>query len=143
MYTAHDGKNFGNTEMGRHYDKTRAGAKDDEEKKGGEGNEADDGGGDGEETPMHEVVAEHGTAHTSHIQEENDGHHSVKTTHEDGHKHTSHKNADGEPHDIHSAHAHSMHAMTGEEQDGGGMEHEEPDGDEGEMAAPMIPGMRG
>jgi hypothetical protein len=132
MFTAKDGKHFGNHEMGRHYDKTRPEPKTKAKEDEGEGEvEREDS-----DMPMGDVVAEHGVAHKSEIKADEDGEHTVTTHHEDGHKHVSHG------HDAHSAHMHSMHAMTGEEPEG--MEHEEPDGDEGEEEeAPMIPGMRG
>lgn len=138
MYTAKDGKNFGNQEMGRHYDSTRggkekgSGVKSEKASSGGDkgGSTSESNAGDGS---MPDVIAEHGKATKTEIHDTGDGH-EVHSHHEDGHKHVS------KGHDVHSAHEHSMHAMTGE----GGMEesHEEPDGDEGAEASVAIPGMR-
>lgn len=133
-YIAKDGKAFGNREMGKHYDGSRKpeGEKTSQSKKSNPESESHMDDGD-----AHEIVAEHGPAHHTEITEEDDGTHSVHSHHEDGHHHVS------KGHDVHSAHAHSMHMHTGE---AGGMEHEEPDGDEGGMAEeglPAIPGMKG
>ena len=114
-FTAKDGKKFGNIEQGRRYDATRPKPKPAPA-------EHEEAGG-GEEQPMHEVVAEHGTAHTTHIMKQPDGTHHVHSHHEDGHKHVS------KGHDVHSAHAHSMHAHTGEEPSGE-QEHEAFGGEE-------------
>jgi len=140
-YVAKDGKAFGNREMGQHYDRTRP--KEKPPSSEGEDREKEMGGEGESETPMHEIIAEHGPAHTTTIKRHEDGHHSVTSHHEDGHKHTSHKNADGEHHDVHSAHAHSMHAHTGEEQTKAFAGQETPEEEEAEETAPAIPGMRG
>ena len=128
--------------MGKHYDSTRP------KSKVGKGDNSEghmDSGGSEVETPMHEIISEHGPAHTTQIKKESDGHHSVMSHHEDGHKHMSHHNADGKPHDVHSAHAHSMHAHTGEEPPEAMTGGQEAAGEGAEEAeeAPMIPGMRG
>ena len=116
MYTARDGKNFGNHEMGKRYDSSRPKKSDDGEK------EEKDGKG-GEPEDMSDVVAEHGPAE----------HVVIHSHHSDGHVHKSEKH-----HDAESAHAHVSKAFDEE------MPMSEPDGDEGggEMAVPSIPGMR-
>lgn len=117
MYTAHDGKNFGNHEMGKHYDATRP------KKKA----ESDEGGGEHEQD-MDGVVAEHGPA--EHVE--------IHSHHADGHvHHATH-------HDAHSAHEHVSKAFDEGEESEGEHEAEEPEaepvGDDGGM--PSIPGMR-
>ena len=135
MYTAKDGKNFGNNEMGKHYDSTRPAGTSKPSGPNTDGVQSESHADDG---PQHEVVAEHGTATHTEIhgpEKTDDGTHHVHSHHEDGHKHVS------KGHDVHSAHAHSKHMHTGEAE-GMGEAHEEPDGDEvaGEEPA-EIPGM--
>lgn len=136
MYTAKDGKNFGNHEMGKHYDSSRpAEAKAPANKESGAMSEshADDG-------PQHEVVSEHGPATHTEIhgpEKTGDGSHHVHSHHEDGHHHVS------KGHDVESAHDHSEHMMGGEAP-AEGEGHEEPDGDEATRfdVEDAIPGMK-
>lgn len=104
MYQAKDGKNFGNHEMGRHYDATRP-AKED-----GEGKDGDS------EHSIEEHVEEHGPADHVEIHSHHGGQ-VHKSTH----------------HDAESAHEHISKAF-GEAEAGSSKEHGEPDGDEAEMS---------
>lgn len=88
MYTAHDGKNFGNNEMGKHYDKSRAPMAEKAPTMDGE-----------EEQPIEQSVQGHGP-----VQEIE-----MHSKHKDGHVHKSRH------HDSKSAHDHVSKAMGEEE----------------------------
>jgi hypothetical protein len=132
MYTAKDGKNFGNIEQGKHYDKTRPKeAAADGTQPGNPDSEshADDGN-------FGDVIEEHGPAKHTHIVAEEDGTHTVHSHHEDGHHHAS------KGHDLESAHKHSMHAHSGEEPEAEPFKGEEtPEEEEAEENA-SIPTMK-
>jgi hypothetical protein len=136
MYTAKDGKNFGNAEMGRHYDRTRA------RSGGGQAPTGDHEEPDGDEASPESVVEEHGNATHTHIhgpEKTGDGSHHVHSFHPDGHHHVS------KGHDAESAHHHSHHMLTGERMEGdeGGAGETEA-GTAGETESPataQIPGM--
>jgi len=103
MYTSKDGKNFGNHEMGKHYDATRPEPKEEEADKG----EHEEG-----EQDIQDVVSEHGPA--EHVE--------ISSHHKDGHVHKS------KHHDGHSARSHVSQAF-GEEPEHEAeapMEHESP-----------------
>jgi len=113
MYTANDGKAFGNHEQGKHYDSSRSEPKGPKVKPEPEGEH--------QEENMQDVVSEHGPA--EHVE--------IHSHHEDGHVHKS------KHHDAHSARNHVSMAF-GEQPE----EHAEPDGDEhAAMQAPSIPTM--
>lgn len=95
MYKAKDGKEFAHAGMGKSYDGALSGGKG-----GLKPDKPAVEGQHGEQDP-HEVVAEHGPAHTTQIAKKDESH-SVHSHHEDGHKHSSHG------HNIESAHKHSM-----------------------------------
>jgi len=133
MYKTKDGTNYGSNARGRAHDAAHSGGEKESaapKAMGGSDHEEPDG----DETPMHEVVAEHGTANKTEIEGDGDQFH-VTSHHEDGHKHKSkgHKSAQ-------AAHMHSMHAMTGQEPDA--MGEEEPEASPAPMhAGAGIPGM--
>lgn len=120
MYTSkHDGKKFGNDEMGKHYDKTREPESKPAMDKGGKE------GKEGEHEDMKEVVAEHGPATKM----------EMHSHHEDGHVHKA------EHHDHESASKHVDHAF-GEEPAGNEDGMDKPAGDEmGAFPGGGIPGM--
>lgn len=106
-YKARDGKQFGNNEQGKFYDKVRGEGEQDNFPKSEKSGEQDsaEGSAEGESAHDHEgkegdhseidnVVAEHGPATE------------ITTTHEDGHKHHS----KGHPHAGHAA-EHTAHAF--------------------------------
>ncbi len=119
---------YENREMQRQHERSRS-------KKSEEKPEAPDmGEEDGEESSAHEIVAEHGPAHHTQIEKKGESEYHVRSHHEDGHKHLS------KGHDVHSAHMHSMHMMTGEEPES----MEEPESEQepmGESEPAGIPGM--
>lgn len=136
MFTAKDGKNFGNHEMGKHYDSTRPAGKSSAPEAKSAGTQSESHADDG---PQHEVLSEHGPATHTEIHgpgKSGDGSHHVHSHHEDGHHHVS------KGHDLESAHDHSEHMMGGEAPGGEG--HEEPDGDEATRfdVEDAIPGMK-
>ena len=110
---------FGNTEMGRHYDKTRPeGGKERVSTHASEGAESD--------KDMKDVVAEHGPAERMEMHSHHPDGHVHKATHHD--------------HESASKHVDEAFGKESEPEDMDG-EHEEPDGDEAAM--PSIPGLRG
>ena len=124
-YTSkHDGRKFQNHQEGKHYDEVRASEKKTKSEP------ADDEERASENPDIHEVVEEHGPAHTSHIEKADDDSYSMKSEHEDGHKHESHG------HTLEEAHKHSMMAHGGED-----MEPEEEAEEMPEMAHASPPGM--
>jgi hypothetical protein len=130
------GRKFGNLETQKLYDKTHGSAGGD---KGGESErmsakeDEHDGADGGEETPIHQVVDEHGPAHTTTIKKTGETY-SVHSHHEDGTKHMSKGHSS-----AHEAHQHSMQAMgeEPEEADEESMSSDEPPA----RSAMSIPGM--
>lgn len=113
MYKAKDGKAFGNTEQGRHYDRTRKAVTEKDEP----AERAEHAEPDGDEQPIEQSVEEHGPV--EHIE--------MHSHHKDGHVHKS------KHHDGASAHEHIEKAMPQPQAE------PEPQA----MAAPAgIPGMR-
>ncbi len=100
-----DGKLHGNVQMIDRYNESKGHKPARPKETGGEsGGEHEEGGHD----EIKQVVAEHGQAHTIHIEHDHEGQHSTVTSHhEDGHKHVAHH--DGEDHAA-MAHAHAAHA---------------------------------
>jgi hypothetical protein len=113
MFTAKDGKNFGNSEMGRHYDATRPAMK------------AADGEKDGKEKDMDDVVSEHGPA--EHVE--------IHSHHEDGHVHKATHHTAPEA----KEHIDKAFDEEGDEEESMPGKHGDPDGDEG--GGMGIPGM--
>ena len=77
-----------------------------------------------------QIIEAHGPAHQTHIEKKGDSF-SVHSHHGDGHKHVSHG------HDLHSAHQHSMHMLSGEAPE----QEPEPEAESMPEAEPSIPGM--
>jgi hypothetical protein len=116
-YKTKDGKNYESGEMGRAHDRGSSSMAPKEKM----------GEPDGDEQPIHEVVAEHGPADETKISKEGDeyqveSHHGGHTHHSKGHK------------SAHDAHNHSLEAMGEEPMQGAGA------GTEGSGAMPMPSG---
>jgi len=99
-----DGKMHGNVQMIDRYDTSKKHPQQAHETGGESDGEHETSGHD----EIKKIAAEHGPAHTIHIEHDHDGQHSTVTSHhEDGHKHTA--EYDGADHAA-TAHAHAAHA---------------------------------
>jgi hypothetical protein len=122
MYKAKDGKEFAHEGMGKSYDGALGAGKGGLKPSAPAGKEG--------EQPAHEVVAQHGPAHTTQIvKDKKTGSHSVHSHHEDGHKHSSHG------HNIESAHSESMELHGGGEEAQGNEPGAEPNSEAPESPA--------
>lgn len=114
-YESHDGKIAGNRQQVESYDhahgkKSKHEGKEDGKAKGKAGGAADE---ESSHSPIHEVVAEHGPAHTHVITAHRDGGHDGMTHHSETHHESGHiHHADHAS--LEEAHKHGMAAMDAE-----------------------------